>query len=382
MVLSSKQKTKVKDIATRKNEKKKVKAVQRNKMLSRRFPIKTMFMAVVGRPLPHRNFNGKIHIERVSETKYISKCTAHTNFSDDAVINAEMKAMEWKSLVTNENTCEELLELIYSTYQLEKYILDRLEFYITTKIGNSGNTKEVKLELDKAITSYEIRTNNDKNVPPRSVMLQDVKVQVRHQYGDSHEVDCSCDSKYMLSAMDRIGKAIRNAYHWVSRDQSCYIVMDNAGGHGTKEAINEYTHHLHNEYNIKIIWQIPRSPYTNVLDLGVWMSIQARVERRHFLKRCTTQALHNSVMDVWNTNDLDQVMVNVFDKLKVVFCNILRSNGGNDLVEEYRGKEGKKIKIEKIIKDMNDAIDTHDDIDLNDHEGFVDDDDDAQVQFV
>lgn len=112
------------------------------------------------------------------------------------------------------------------------------------------------------------------------------------------------------------------------------------------------------------------------------MSIQARVERRHFLKRCTTQALHNSVMDVWNTNDLDQVMVNVFDKLKVVFCNILRSNGGNDLVEEYRGKEGKKIKIEKIIKDMNDAIDTHDDIDLNDHEGFVDDDDDAQVQFV
>ena len=82
----------------------------------------------------------------------------------------------------------------------------------------------------------------------------------------------------MLSAMDRIGKAIRNAYHWVNRDQACYIVMDNAGGHGTKDAINEYTNHLLNDYNIKIIWQIPRSPYTNVLDLGVWISIQARVE--------------------------------------------------------------------------------------------------------
>ena len=70
-------------------------------------------------------------------------------------------------------------------------------------------------------------------------------------------------------------------------------------------------------------------------------------------------------------------MVNVFEKLKVVFCNVLQSNGGNDLVEEYRGKEEKKIRIEKILKDMDDNIETHNDIDLHDHEGFVDDNDDA-----
>ena len=70
-------------------------------------------------------------------------------------------------------------------------------------------------------------------------------------------------------------------------------------------------------------------------------------------------------------------MVNVFEKLKVVFCNVLQSNGGNDLVEEYRGKEEKKIRIEKILKDMDDNIETHNDIDLHDHEGFVDDIDDA-----
>ena len=150
----------------------------------------------------------------------------------------------------NENTCEEFFDFIISTYQLEDYILDRLEFYITTKFGNNGNIKEVKLELDKCISSYKIRTEDDKNVPPRSVTIQDVKVQVRHKYGDSHEVDCSCDSKYMLSAMDRIGKAIRNVYHWVNIDQACYIVMDNTGGHGTKDAINEYTNHLLNDYSI------------------------------------------------------------------------------------------------------------------------------------
>ena len=45
------------------------------KMLSRRFPVKRMFMAVVGRPLPHRNFDGKIHLERLSKTCRISTRT-------------------------------------------------------------------------------------------------------------------------------------------------------------------------------------------------------------------------------------------------------------------------------------------------------------------
>ena len=61
------------------------------KMLSRRYPVKSMFMGVVGRPLPHRNFDGKIFLERVSKRKFIQKCTAHTNFSDDTLVNNEIK---------------------------------------------------------------------------------------------------------------------------------------------------------------------------------------------------------------------------------------------------------------------------------------------------
>ena len=57
--------------------------------------------------------------------------------------------------------------------------------------------------------------------------------------------------------------------------------MDNAGGHGTNEAIQQYRSNLHNNYNVAIIWQVPRLPCTNVLDLGIWMSMQARVEREH-----------------------------------------------------------------------------------------------------
>ena len=49
-----------------------------------------------------------------------------------------------------------------------------------------------------------------------------------------------------------------------------YLVMDNAGGHGTDDCVKEYTHILFEDYNIQIIQQVPRSPETNVLDLGIW----------------------------------------------------------------------------------------------------------------
>ena len=55
--------------------------------------------------------------------------------------------------------------------------------------------------------------------------------------------------------------------------------MDNAGGHGSNEVITTYSKTLHEQYNIEIIHQTPRSLYTNVLDLGIWMSLQVVVER-------------------------------------------------------------------------------------------------------
>ena len=40
-----------------------------------------------------------------------------------------------------------------------------------------------------------------------------MKVQVLH--GDVIERDCSCDSDYMVSAMDRVGDAILKSFHWI-----------------------------------------------------------------------------------------------------------------------------------------------------------------------
>ncbi len=73
--------------------------------------------------------------------------------------------------------------------------------------------------------------------------------------------------------MPCIGAVIRQRLNCVPVNEIIYLVMDNVGGHGMIEAIEQYTRHLLENYNIEIIHQPPRSPETNPLDLGVWRSI-------------------------------------------------------------------------------------------------------------
>jgi hypothetical protein len=63
------------------------------------------------------------------------------------------------------------------------------------------------------------------------------------------------------------------------------FVLDNAEGHGTRAAIEEYTRWLRNKHNIFIKFQLARSPEVNALDLGIWMSLQAVVKCRHRNRR-------------------------------------------------------------------------------------------------
>lgn len=53
--------------------------------------------------------------------------------------------------------------------------------------------------------------------------------------------DTTCDSSFMLKHIHDIGKAIRKSYHWVPREDTIYLIMDNAVGHGTNATKTEYT---------------------------------------------------------------------------------------------------------------------------------------------
>jgi len=87
-----------------------------------------------------------------------------------------------------------------------------MEFYYVTIVDSNGNTKDVVLERSDCIKHKTIRTHNDHNVPPN---ITDLKLHVRNKYGDTVEEDCSYDSWFMFTVMDRVAKAICKAFYWI-----------------------------------------------------------------------------------------------------------------------------------------------------------------------
>ena len=319
------------------------------KVLSRRFPVKAMFMGVVGRPIKTKNFDGRIHLERVSKTVVVSRLTSHQNFCEDVQINEQVKRGGWRDLHVEGMTLHGMACTLQEVYGLDDAVIDRLEFVYKTKIGREGNTKEVRIDDIAAKLEGEIREHDDPSQPSRALTIEDLTLKVRHRRGDTVEQDCNCDSEYMLEAMDRVGESIRQAYCWIPRTDPCYLVMDNAGGHGSNEAIEQYVRRLKDEFNVETIFQVPRSPYTNVLDLGVWCSLQARVEKEHKGRRCEVNALSKSVMETWTNGHLNTMITSVFKRLRNVLVMIHEAKGKNDLVETKRGKKFRDLDLPVLL---------------------------------
>jgi len=126
-------------------------------------------------------------------------------------------------------------------------------------------------------------------------------------------VDCSCDMTFIVRTMDEVGKIIREKFKWVCLVDLFYLVIDNTGGGEArkKDTINHYTDLL-TKRNVIVIFQVPQSPFSNVLDLGVWVSLQATVEKTHHIWRCEVGALVKYVNKTWNTGKLYRIITHVF----------------------------------------------------------------------
>ena len=90
-----------------------------------------------------------------------------------------------------------------------------------------------------------------------------------------------------------------------------YLIVDNAGRHGKDEVVKAYKDDLARTWNVIIIHQRPRTPESNVLDLGVWMHLQYLVELAHIRKRCTLEALWESMNYAWGTIS-QQALTNMY----------------------------------------------------------------------
>jgi hypothetical protein len=108
----------------------------------------------------------------------------------------------------------------------------------------------------------------------RPLTFDDVVLHVEIPSGTYIEEDCTCDSTFMLDIICEIGVNIRSLFDWLPKEtEEIHLFMDNAGGHGTNDARQQYVSILKSEFNIIVIWQIANSPETNMLDLGAWVTI-------------------------------------------------------------------------------------------------------------
>ena len=54
-----------------------------------------------------------------------------------------------------------------------------------TKIGNKGNTKDVRIDDDdRNISTLKIRRNDESNLPSDFILLSNINVKVRYNIGD------------------------------------------------------------------------------------------------------------------------------------------------------------------------------------------------------
>ena len=304
------------------------------------------------------DFNGKIFFERVGEMKEYKKTVHSQNFTDDATANGLIKNGEWYDLLVDGMTLGDFKVVVSEFYDLDEDIEERLtiKHYPGGVLDDNGERRNPRYIIDENRTLQSDLLKMD-----GAILVVRYEGRKGGQPGYIREVDVNCDSEYMTRTMPKVGKAIRDSYHWVDMEIPIFLYLDNAGGHGTNECVDAYKHMLYEEYNVVCVHQCPRSPATNMLDLGVWMALQSVVEKLHFKKRNEKEALARTVRKGWD--DLEDIkLANVWERWKLVLDLIIADNGGNSKVESKRGKlysapSGEAEDLENVDEAEEDAID-------------------------
>jgi hypothetical protein len=186
----------------------------------------------------------------------------------------------WRHLHTENLTFGELQELVANNYVLDEDIADSLCFRFITHVGIQRRRTYERMHFDETNKNTDKQRTNE-NGEVNNLTLDDLEITCFNPQGTVVEHDCCCDSNFMCQKMSLIGAEIHCRTPWIPRDCSINLILDNAGGHGTRAAKEQYTRQLLENHNIIIKWQPPRSPELNALDLGLWMSLKSAVEKKH-----------------------------------------------------------------------------------------------------
>ena len=93
------------------------------------------------------------------------------------------------------------------------------------------------------------------------------------------------------------------------------------------------------EFNIKPIFQVSLTPYSNVLDLGIWCGLQATIKNTYYIRKHTADTLVRSVYKTWEKGEWNDVKTKWFNHLKIGLVLIIEGDSRNKLIETERGKD-------------------------------------------
>ena len=144
-----------------------------------------MFLGVVGRPIPHCGFDGKVLLERVSEDIPVTKQIAHQNLSDDDLVNSAIKE-GWRHLFEGKLvlSVDEIITTVSEFNDLDEVVSTRVEVSYTNFVGSSGNTKDIKLCGVTNVFDYYVQITRDKDLDRIPIIINDLKLKVRYCAGD------------------------------------------------------------------------------------------------------------------------------------------------------------------------------------------------------
>ena len=317
-------------------------------LVSRRYIIKVMFMGIIAPPalriqrwlgmLRRGWMNGKIGLHRVSEEEYLSRMVRNQKFADNSRVNETIKQGAWKDIYANDpSICiDDFLDDIAEFFELDDEISEKLCLSYDTLARIHMTTKHLNRFKDgreELLIGREVKMADGSKRP---LTINDMKLSVMYEQGDKRQKDCSCDTTYMKKIMPIVGNEIRDYFFWLNNSEPIYLIIDNAGGHGTNVAVEEYRKMLQDEFNIILKHQVPNSPETNLLDLGVWRALQSRVEKISFQHRFDSDVLAGSVQEAWEEFPVETIG-KVYKKWLRVLELIKLDDGGNRYVEQLRG---------------------------------------------
>ena len=136
--------------------------IQPSRVIHRQHPVKTMFMGVITKPIPERNFDGKISILRLSRQVRLQRNTYRTNIHEDRGINEMIRNREWVELFEDDTyRVDEMIARIADYYNFPDGVETSLCFRYITHLGDDYSRKHyVNLRSNETIRGKKLVTRD------------------------------------------------------------------------------------------------------------------------------------------------------------------------------------------------------------------------------